>query len=182
MGWHRRLREAHIPGTMRLLEPDLIRELQRRVADADNAVDHRFADDAIPARPLDTAGLEVVEERLGFALPEALRDIYLNVANGGFGPGYGLLGVGAGATDDLGNTADSLYVLFDQPDPADPEWSWRPHVIPFAYWGCAVYSCITPAGTVIGFDGEEWVDEETPLDTWLRSWLDGSLKQPSASS
>ena len=130
MGWHRRLREAHIPGTMRLLEPDLIRELQRRVADADNAVDHRFADDAIPARPLDTAGLEVVEERLGFALPEALRDIYLNVANGGFGPGYGLLGVGAGATDDLGNTADSLYVLFDQPDPADPEWSWRPHVIP----------------------------------------------------
>ena len=55
-------------------------------------------------------------------------------------------------------------------------------MIPFAYWGCAVYSCITPAGTVIGFDQEEWVDEETPLDTWLRSWLDGSLKQPSASS
>ncbi len=120
--------------------------------------------------------------RLGFALPELLRQVYLRVANGGFGPGYGLLGVGHGATDDLGNTADSLYDLFSQADPDDPEWRWRPQVIPFSYWGCAVYSCITPSGMVIGFDEGAWVDDEIPLDVWLRKWLDGSLKQPTAAS
>lgn len=144
-------------------------------------MDLPFADDATPAPPLDPAELDAVEGRLGFALPDLLREVYLRVANGGFGPGYGILGVGAGATDDLGNTADSLYGLFSQADPDDPEWSWRPHVIPFSYWGCAVYSCITPSGMVIGFDEGTWVDDEMPLDTWLRKWLDGSLKQPAAS-
>lgn len=167
---------------MRSVETGLFEALQRRVSDADRAVDLRYADDATPAAPLDAAELDAVEVRLGFALPELLRQVYLRVANGGFGPGYGLLGVGHGATDDLGNTADSLYDLFSQADPDDPEWRWRPQVIPFSYWGCAVYSCITPSGMVIGFDEGAWVEDEIPLDVWLRKWLDGSLKQPTAAS
>ncbi len=121
-----------------------------------------------------------VEKTLGFGLPEGLREVYLNVANGGFGPGYGLLGVASGATDDRGNTADSLYELFAQVNPDDPEWDWPSRVVPFCYWGCAVYSCITADGQVIGFDEGEWVGEEVPLDAWFRAWLDGSLKQPTA--
>jgi hypothetical protein len=41
------------------------------------------------------------EQRLNFDLPETLRKIYLRVANGGFGPGYGVMGVEGGFTDDL---------------------------------------------------------------------------------
>jgi hypothetical protein len=42
------------------------------------------------------------EKRLGFALPTFLRRLYLEVGNGGFGPGYGLLGIGKnGSHDDL---------------------------------------------------------------------------------
>lgn len=36
------------------------------------------------------------ERRLGFELPPLLRDLYLHVANGGFGPGTGLRGVEGG--------------------------------------------------------------------------------------
>lgn len=36
------------------------------------------------------------EQRLGFALPSLLRQLYLQVANGGFGPGGGLRGVEGG--------------------------------------------------------------------------------------
>lgn len=167
-------------GNLRYLDRTLIEALRRRVADAEGAVDLRFSDSARPAPPTEPEELKAVEEHLGFPLPQGLRDIYTEVANGGFGPGYGLLGIGSGATDDLGNTADSLYLLFSQADPDDPDWSWRPGVVPFAYWGCAVYSCITPSGTVIAFDEGSWVEHEETLESWLRRWLDGSLRQPTA--
>ena len=163
-----------------VLSPELIEALRRRIDDAGRAVDHRFDSDHRVAPPVDAEELASAESGLGFGLPDALREIYLNVANGGFGPGYGLLGVVSGTTDDLGNTADSLYTLFAQTDPDDPKWSWRFQVVPFCYWGCAVYSCITPEGMVIGFDEGEWVEEEIPLDDWFEAWLAGALKQPVA--
>lgn len=42
--------------------------------------------------------VQTTETRLGFALPPLLRDLYLYVANGGFGPGTGLPGVKDGYT------------------------------------------------------------------------------------
>ena len=176
------MRTAPTPGTIRYLESSLIRKLQQRAADRTNAVNLRFDATAMPAPLLSLAELHAIEAHLGFALPDSLREVYLHVGNGGFGPGYGLLGVGSGATDDLGNTADSLYLLFSQSDPDDPEWSWRRRVVPFSYWGCAVYSCITPDGRVVGFDEGTWVDDEIDLDEWLSRWLDGSLKQPTATT
>jgi hypothetical protein len=40
--------------------------------------------------PVTMEELAQAEEQLGFALPALLRRIYLEVGNGGFGPGYGL--------------------------------------------------------------------------------------------
>jgi hypothetical protein len=40
--------------------------------------------------------IRATETRLGFALPPLLRDLYLSLANGGFGPGTGLRGVEGG--------------------------------------------------------------------------------------
>ena len=64
------------------------------------------------AREQTVAGAEA---QLGFALPQLLRDIYLRVANGGFGPGYGLLGIDGGAGEPIGRrvyTALDLYEAF----------------------------------------------------------------------
>jgi SMI1/KNR4 family protein SUKH-1 len=164
-----------------VLSPELIEGLRQRIVDPAHAVDLRFASDHRVAPPVDAHELASAEDGLGFRLPDELRDVYLNVANGGFGPGYGLLGVASGTTDDLGNTADSLYKLFAQADPDDPSWRWPSQVVPFSYWGCAVYSCITPEGMVIGFDEGQWADDEVSLDAWLRAWLKGSLNQPTGS-
>ena len=113
-------------------------------------------------------------------MPSPLADLYRSVANGGFGPGYGLMGIAGGASNDQGVTADELYDVFLVPDAEAPWWQWREGVLPFCYWGCIVYSCITPEGEVIGFDEGRWVDEPMSLEDWLRGWIDGSLIQPTA--
>lgn len=49
---------------------------------------------AIPLEaPASAEEIAEAEKLLGFKLPELLEDLYTQVANGGFGPAYGLLGV-----------------------------------------------------------------------------------------
>jgi hypothetical protein len=48
-----------------------------------------------PPPPVGIADIAAAEARLGLAFPQLLRDIYLRVGNGGFGPGYGLFGIEA---------------------------------------------------------------------------------------
>ncbi len=92
------------------------------------------------------------EDRVGFPLPDALRAVYLEVANGGFGPGYGLVGVDGGATHDGGDTLEDLYEHFSQPDPEGDDWEWPERALPICCWGCQVYSCVMPDGSVIDLD------------------------------
>ena len=119
------------------------------------------------------AQIERAEDRVGFPLPDALRMVYLEVANGGFGPGYGILGVDDGATDDLGNNIEQLYEHLSAPDPGVPDWECRERALPFCYWGCQVYSCVLPDGSVIDLDGYDWRDDGIPLVEWLFRWADG---------
>lgn len=73
----------------------LIRRLQ-------NVTAHRTPPPPPPANP---GVVAAAEAEVGFRLPDLLRRMYLEVANGGFGPFYGLLGLDGGATDDLGYNA-----------------------------------------------------------------------------
>ncbi len=118
------------------------------------------------------------EDRVGFPLPEALRAVYLEVANGGFGPGYGLIGVDGGATDDRGDTIEHLYEHLSEPDPEVDDWEWPERALPFCYRGCQVYSCVMPDGSVIDLDGYDWHDTGIPLVDWLSRWADGMLSEP----
>lgn len=43
--------------------------------------------------------VEDTEAKLGFGLPPLLRQLYTRVANGGFGPGYGIFGLDGGYAD-----------------------------------------------------------------------------------
>lgn len=130
--------------------------------------------------------VENEERRLGFPLPDLLRGIYLRVANGGFGPGYGVMGVEGGFTDDLGHTVGTLYEKWCERDPADPAWMWPVRHIPFCHWGCGVYSvvdCTRPENPVY-FADPGAKDEGAPMGTivrphkpslavWLQGWLQG---------
>jgi hypothetical protein len=141
-----------------------------------------------PARP---EAVAEAERTIGFRLPELLRRIYVEVGNGGFGPGYGLLGVSGGATDDLGQNAldqwDYAHRILPSVIALKAPASYS-HLFPCIYGGCTVYLCVDchdPAGSVWSFDpgnGDSWEDIFSPIGRsffelmreWVqRKWADG---------
>jgi hypothetical protein len=162
----------------------LIGAVKQRAEDPSRATDSA---DAVPASIFPPADLELIadaERELGFSLPVILKELYLQVGNGGFGPGYGLLGLAGGAKDDTGKSLVDLYASFAAPDPDDPHWRWPSRLLPVAHLGCAMYVCVdcsTSNNRVVWFEpnphseGEPWDDSFIPLapslTAWLRSWL-----------
>lgn len=165
---------------MSVLPGELLRALRQRADDPERFIDMASLATFRRYPPATVVEIREAEERLGFEIPASLRAVYEGVANGGFGPGYGLLGVGRGAVDDRGANVERLYEDLLVPDPDDPTWVWRNGVLPFCYWGCVVYSCATADGSVVGFDEGRWVDEFVPMEQWLTEWIEGTLAQPAA--
>jgi hypothetical protein len=133
----------------------------------------------VPLPPLIAAPSGAVveaEKAVGHSLPALLRRLYLEIGNGGFGPGYGILALRGGHTDDQGNTA--LDLLAELPE--------APHgVLPLCHWGEAIYSlvdCRDPVGRMWSFDpnpgGPPLFLEPFDFSVWLQRWVDGQLKQP----
>lgn len=90
---------------------------------------------------VDLDDLMRAEQAIGSVLPSLLRRLYLEVGNGGFGPGYGLIGLPGGATDSLGNDVVSGHLARQEPDPEDPEWKWPASQLALFEWGGAIFSC-----------------------------------------
>jgi len=67
--------------------------------------------------PISRPEVAEVEARLGFSLPTTLHQIYSGIANGGFGPGYKIIGLVGGMPLDTGHSALEIYEAFLQPDP-----------------------------------------------------------------
>lgn len=61
------------------------------------------------------------EKALGFTLPPLLRALYMQVANGGFGPGLGI----QGTLEGYGRPGDSIYL--DSDDTIVADYQWRSH-------------------------------------------------------
>lgn len=162
----------------------IIKQLRERLITSSSTKDPMGRSFA-PSDPASSDAASSCELTMGHELPPVLRDIYLIVANGGFGPGYGVMGLEGGFTDDLGRSAESLYSLFREPDPEDPEWKWSKSWLPFCHWGCGVYSvvdCVAPYPVIfvdpsvkdIGAPMLSIVVPHKPtVDAWLQDWLDG---------
>lgn len=136
--------------------------------------------------PASTDELRAAEDRLGFSLPPLLAAVYIRVANGGIGPGYGLIGLPGGFADDQGDSVVSLYEAYRMRDPEDPTWAWPRGLLPICHWGCVVYSavdCLLEGNPVVFADvGNK--EPESPmtsiliphkptLASWFDAWLDG---------
>lgn len=125
---------------------------------------------------------------IGYRLPPLLRRIYLEVANGGFGPADrsdGILGVAGGEWQ--GDWADivDVYQAFtvDDPDSRVP-----PYLVWLYDWGCAIWTlvdCRDPVGPMWGWDPNHGMDRALfPLNMNLAEWitkaLEGLLVMPEA--
>src|SRR5262245_50121589 len=121
--------------------------------------------------PASLAQIERCEVSLGFRLPDLLRRLYLEIGNGGFGPGYGFFPIPNGASTQK-RTLVSLYNECRRPpDPGD--WEWPAGLLMICDWGCLIRSCVFTGGsehqvftsTEYGVHLTGWT-----LETWLSDW------------
>jgi hypothetical protein len=134
------------------------------------------------------AQLHETEQALGFPLPAALRALYTQVANGGFGPGYGIIGC-IGRFGDAGNLVEGYQFHVTRQHLIDldkreyvsemPETYWPRFLVPLCDLGEAVVLCLDGhSGRIVrvrpstrefhihleveAFSVEDW------LDQWLK--------------
>jgi len=139
-----------------------------------------------PYRTVTEGETHNAENELGFSIPPLLKGIYQEVGNGGFGPGYGILGIKGGQLTDEGDTIVEHYKGLCMPDEEDSLWSWPHGLLPFCHWGCAIYSCVSCLNhpySVLWFDpnkhelGQSWdsafILHRISFEDWFQSWLRG---------
>ncbi len=134
----------------------------------------------LPA-PCGEGWLGATEASLGFALPPALRQLYAEVADGGFGPGGGLYSL------------DALTAKWREltAEPVGPQGqAWPRNLLPIAGERWDLTCLDRDSGRLVFWDVEELADDEEDdpgdaawkrsfqpeaesLDVWLGRWLDG---------
>lgn len=92
--------------------------------------------------PASRSEIEGAERRLGFSIPPLLRSIYLEIGNGGFGPGLGgrIIGVDRGYASDFGTLVETYEQL--KGDQESEGNQWKDGLLPFCTWGCNIFSCV----------------------------------------
>jgi hypothetical protein len=78
--------------------------------------------------------IEDAENKLGFKLPQLLKDILMQIGNGGFGPGYGLYQL---------QTMVKIYLEYKN----EQRMNWKNGLLPILTWGCRYESsidCLSP--------------------------------------
>ncbi|WP_306366329.1 SMI1/KNR4 family protein [Nocardiopsis sp. CC223A] len=138
-----------------------------------------------PLKPVEEEAVKECEEHLGRPLPPLLRRCYLELGDGGFGPGYGLL--------PLWDPENGVSVMdaFRQREGWPREW--RPmadSLLTLCDWGCGIESlvdCRNPSGGMWAIDpnsalgddpGVMLFPQEFTFPEWMRRWVDGTLRQP----
>lgn len=130
-------------------------------------------------QPSTAAVLDQVEAQLGAPLPGFLRRLYLEVADGGFGPGAGLLSAAA-------LVATHRELRSSPPSEAEDD-EWPGDVLPLVAVDDAHYCCLeTSTGRVLESDYDEVESDDDvtfrlalreiapSLQAWLAGWLDAA--------
>jgi hypothetical protein len=149
--------------------------------------------------PASEEQLLATEEALGFPLPPLLRTLYAQIANGGFGPGYGLHGA-LGGFDEAGNLVDGYTFHRTRSELIDleayasassidasidlPDTVWPRYFLYLCDWGCATTSCLDAVtGRVyVRYPSHTEIHaftlrlEAPSLDAWLELWLTDRLE------
>jgi hypothetical protein len=130
----------------------------------------------LPA-PATEQAIAEAEAIIGYPLPPLLRRLYTEVANGGFGPDEGIVGVRGGRTYQ-GDLIDLAELYEAGPD---PEGRIPAGVVPIYDWGGTGWSMVDfrdPAAPMWwNEDGDAWLQDQT-LAEWLVQAAAGTWKAP----
>jgi hypothetical protein len=172
-------------------ELKLIQRLKERSADRQNATDGGMHPRK-PVPPVAAKDLRIAESAIGFPLPELLQSIYLDVANGGFGPEYGILGTKGGFKFDK-CSLESCYQGMLRLEKENSVWRWPKGLLPLANYSCGMWCCLDCeykrlpmilwdpnnldaelGGVDAQFNwGNSFWDQRCSLRIWLEGWIAG---------
>ena len=154
---------------------ELVDALRLRINDPRRRTDAGIESVRLPS-VADPKELDAAEAAIGHPLPPVLRLVLEQVANGGFGPGYGLLGVGptghrinlAAGEVDL-NLPDFHRFQVEH----DPEWDGDQLVI--LDWGDAMLATVgLSSGVVSNYSyWDKFLSSGEDLQQWLMRWARG---------
>jgi hypothetical protein len=151
-------------------EDELVFRIKERANDPTRRISCRGGPVPDLFSPTTCESVRAAESKMGFALPSLLARLYIEVANGGFGPGFGLYGLPGGHAEDLrGLTLPELYL-------SDIEYEWPPKLVTICDWGCTMGSaidCSSPDGDVVflGDSSPRCMPEGIMFAAWLEDWV-----------
>jgi hypothetical protein len=104
---------------------------------------HVLANHSLKFRTSTLIDVDLTESALGFKIPKMLRMIYLEVGNGGIGPGQGgsIIGIKDGYKSAGKNLAE-LYQDIRENAFKHLGFEWQVGLLPFCDWGSNIYSCV----------------------------------------
>ncbi|NYH53999.1 hypothetical protein HNR06_003588 [Nocardiopsis arvandica] len=157
----------------------------RGTPEYDTALASGRLDPLPPLTPASEDAVRECEELLGRPMPPLLRRCYLELGDGGFGPGYGLLPLRKQE-----NGASVIGALEQQAELPGELQSMAEPLLSLCDWGCGIESlvdCGDPSGGMWAIDpntmteddpGTMLLPQELTFTEWMRRWTDGTLRQP----
>ncbi len=128
--------------------------------------------------PAPASAVRSAEEALGYSLPPLLSAIYRKLANGGFGPGCGILGLPDGYTCE--NLLNLTLVDYHQGLSAAAEELtgkvWPAQWLTLCSMGCTftyVVDCSQPDYPVLSVDGLHSAERVGPFENVMDNWASG---------
>ncbi|BDS12862.1 SMI1/KNR4 family protein [Aureispira anguillae] len=128
-----------------------------------------------------------LENKIGLILPSIVKQLYLSLGNGDFGPDYGFFLLAEDPKIDKLTIAQA-YQDIHTAKIKDWDWELSKLLVPFLYWGADIYSlvdCASPDGAIYVLDKNlkkenstwqscVWKHHSTMLE-WLEKWSEGDV-------
>lgn len=145
-----------------------------------------IAGEAAECPPTTMAEVLAAEQALGFKLPDLLRRIYTEAANGGFGPLEGVIGLAGGWTAISGDSQNlvELYQSVKSDLKFFPSWQWPTMLLPICenFETLFCIDCSDVLAPVVAFSFSEydkkrrgWHFGFEQVSSSFRDWLEESL-------
>ncbi len=120
------------------------------------------------------------ERLLGVSFPPFYVRLLTEVGNGGFGPGYGVIGIPPRGFQDADLKGSLIEAYLERTAPGDDAWRVPKGLLPLCNWGCAQFSyvdCLSREASVVTDEvlqhGVVFTATSPRLADWLVGWARG---------